>query len=387
MEDTLLKIGVQVSIGKHLTHNLPYITCVMKSEAVWVGYISRHFLDLDQLEMDEVNEGRTEFIASFVKKDNIDITDGCMGYKYDDKLNLMHAGVTKCGVRLVYYKEYDNEEAVSNSIYRYDVNNFNLGVFDGDSDRSSVEAVEEDATATATATSKRRRDDLSDCESTEIEPTESSSFKVDHNSKRDHETIDHHQLQLKHTSQLVYTLIASSVSFYVCMVSLEEIHGGSKEVGCLIRNSYSIHDFVTNLEHIRRCISLMLCCNTAVHLLFICWSAVLQHCWGLPAILIDQNKLIVAIGGVTALAAENLQGITHVIVDEIHERGMNEDFLLIVLKELLPRRPELRLILMSATLNNELFSSYFGGAPMIHIPLIPMCTEIIFCQDLKLLGS
>lgn len=43
------------------------------------------------------------------------------------------------------------------------------------------------------------------------------------------------------------------------------------------------------------------------------------------------------------------------------------DFLLIVLKELLPRRPELRLILMSATLNAELFSSYFGGAPMIHI--------------------
>lgn len=45
------------------------------------------------------------------------------------------------------------------------------------------------------------------------------------------------------------------------------------------------------------------------------------------------------------------------------------DFLLIVLKDLLPRRPELRLILMSATLNAELFSSYFGGAPMIHIPV------------------
>lgn len=40
-----------------------------------------------------------------------------------------------------------------------------------------------------------------------------------------------------------------------------------------------------------------------------------------------------------------------------------------VLKDLLPRQPELRLILMSATLNAELFSSYFGGAPMIHIPV------------------
>ncbi|XVF12264.1 hypothetical protein REPUB_Repub08aG0100600 [Reevesia pubescens] len=68
------------------------------------------------------------------------------------------------------------------------------------------------------------------------------------------------------------------------------------------------------------------------------------------------------------LVDRDLRGVSHVIVDEIHERGMNEDFLLIVLKDLLPRRPELRLILMSATLNAELFSSYFCGAPTIHIP-------------------
>lgn len=68
------------------------------------------------------------------------------------------------------------------------------------------------------------------------------------------------------------------------------------------------------------------------------------------------------------LVDRNLKGVTHVIVDEIHERGMNEDFLLIVIKDVLPHRPELRLILMSATLDAELFSSYFGGAPMVHIP-------------------
>lgn len=62
------------------------------------------------------------------------------------------------------------------------------------------------------------------------------------------------------------------------------------------------------------------------------------------------------------------------------------DFLLIVLKELLPRRPELRLILMSATLNAELFSSYFGGAPMLHIPVIltkylpVLGTSLLFSQ-------
>ena len=45
------------------------------------------------------------------------------------------------------------------------------------------------------------------------------------------------------------------------------------------------------------------------------------------------------------------------------------DFLLIVLKDILPRRPDLRLILMSATLNAELFSKYFDSAPTSHIPV------------------
>jgi len=40
-----------------------------------------------------------------------------------------------------------------------------------------------------------------------------------------------------------------------------------------------------------------------------------------------------------------------------------------VLKDLLPRRRDLRLVLMSATLNAELFSNYFGGAPTFHIPV------------------
>ncbi|CAK9316902.1 unnamed protein product [Citrullus colocynthis] len=82
------------------------------------------------------------------------------------------------------------------------------------------------------------------------------------------------------------------------------------------------------------------------------------------------------------LVDRNLKGITHVIVDEIHERGMNEDFLLIVLKDLLPRRPELRLILMSATLDAELFSSYFGGAQIIHIPGFTHPVQTHFLEDI-----
>lgn len=64
----------------------------------------------------------------------------------------------------------------------------------------------------------------------------------------------------------------------------------------------------------------------------------------------------------------HLQGVSHVFVDEIHERGMNEDFLLIILRDLLKKRSDIRLVLMSATLNARLFSSYFGAAPSVVIP-------------------
>ena len=57
------------------------------------------------------------------------------------------------------------------------------------------------------------------------------------------------------------------------------------------------------------------------------------------------------------------------MVDEIHESGMNEDFLIIILRDLLPRRPDLRLILMSATINADMFSKYFANAPTMHIPV------------------
>ncbi|XP_059668649.1 DExH-box ATP-dependent RNA helicase DExH1 isoform X1 [Cornus florida] len=77
----------------------------------------------------------------------------------------------------------------------------------------------------------------------------------------------------------------------------------------------------------------------------------------------------------------NLTGVSHLLVDEIHERGMNEDFLLIILRDLLPRRPDLRLILMSATINAELFSKYFGNAPTIHIPGLPFPVAELFLED------
>lgn len=57
------------------------------------------------------------------------------------------------------------------------------------------------------------------------------------------------------------------------------------------------------------------------------------------------------------------------IVDEVHERHLHGDFLLGVLRSLSADRPDdLRLILMSATINIKLFSDYFGGAPVLQVP-------------------
>ncbi|KAI5620331.1 putative ATP-dependent RNA helicase DHX34 isoform X1 [Silurus asotus] len=57
-----------------------------------------------------------------------------------------------------------------------------------------------------------------------------------------------------------------------------------------------------------------------------------------------------------------------VIVDEVHERHLHCDFLLGVLHSLLHRRPDLRLVLMSATINIKLFTSYFNNAPVLQVP-------------------
>uniref|UniRef100_A0A6N2NJ71 RNA helicase n=1 Tax=Salix viminalis TaxID=40686 RepID=A0A6N2NJ71_SALVM len=77
----------------------------------------------------------------------------------------------------------------------------------------------------------------------------------------------------------------------------------------------------------------------------------------------------------------DLTGVSHLVVDEIHERGMNEDFLLIILRDLLPRRPDMRLILMSATINADLFSKYFTNAPTIHIPGLTFPVSDFYLED------
>lgn len=77
-----------------------------------------------------------------------------------------------------------------------------------------------------------------------------------------------------------------------------------------------------------------------------------------------------------------LKSISHVIVDEVHERSEESDFLLLLLKEVLAKRPDFKIILMSATLNPHLFSKYFEGAPVIEIPGRTFPVEQLFLEDI-----
>ncbi|CAE7770306.1 unnamed protein product [Symbiodinium sp. CCMP2592] len=84
-----------------------------------------------------------------------------------------------------------------------------------------------------------------------------------------------------------------------------------------------------------------------------------------------RTKILVCTTGVLLRRLENdelLRNVTHVIVDECHERDLDTDFLLIVLRDLLPKRPNLRIVLMSATINAQIFKDYFPGSQSISIP-------------------
>jgi len=76
-----------------------------------------------------------------------------------------------------------------------------------------------------------------------------------------------------------------------------------------------------------------------------------------------------------------IKGVSHIFVDEIHERDINSDFLLIILKRILPFRPSLKVILMSATLNAAMFAGYFSNCPVISIPGRAHPVTALFLED------
>ncbi|KAM8793039.1 ATP-dependent RNA helicase DHX29 [Eudromia elegans] len=76
-----------------------------------------------------------------------------------------------------------------------------------------------------------------------------------------------------------------------------------------------------------------------------------------------------------------LSSVSHVIVDEVHERSVQSDFLLIILREILHKRSDLHLILMSATVDSEKFSSYFSHCPILRISGRSYPVEIFHVED------
>lgn len=77
-----------------------------------------------------------------------------------------------------------------------------------------------------------------------------------------------------------------------------------------------------------------------------------------------------------------LTNVSHVIVDEVHERSVQSDFLLIILKEILQKRSDLYLILMSATVDSEKFSTYFTHCPILRISGRSYPVEVFHLEDI-----
>lgn len=79
---------------------------------------------------------------------------------------------------------------------------------------------------------------------------------------------------------------------------------------------------------------------------------------------------------------DDISSITHIIVDEIHERDRFSDFMLAIIRDMLPLYPNLRLVLMSATIDAERFSQYFGGCPIIRVPGFTYPVKTFYLEDI-----
>ncbi|KAK6065980.1 helicase associated domain-containing protein [Seiridium cupressi] len=96
------------------------------------------------------------------------------------------------------------------------------------------------------------------------------------------------------------------------------------------------------------------------------------------------TRLVYATTGIVMRMLEgsnDLGEITHLVLDEVHERSIESDFLLIVLKKLLARRKDLKVVLMSATVDAEKFSKYMGGAPVLNVPGRTFPVQVRYLED------
>ena len=73
-----------------------------------------------------------------------------------------------------------------------------------------------------------------------------------------------------------------------------------------------------------------------------------------------------------------LSAYSVIMVDEAHERSLNIDFILGLLKQILEHRQDFKVIISSATINAEVFSTYFNGCPVVHIDTQMYPVQIVY---------
>ena len=102
--------------------------------------------------------------------------------------------------------------------------------------------------------------------------------------------------------------------------------------------------------------------------------------------LCNQSRLVFCTTGVL-LRQFQVEGaldcLTTIVIDEVHERNLDGDILLGLLKGILPTKPHLRVVLMSATLETDSFKTYWGSShiPHVHIPGRTFPVTDFFLED------
>ena len=96
-----------------------------------------------------------------------------------------------------------------------------------------------------------------------------------------------------------------------------------------------------------------------------------------------ETRLIFATTGVILrlLERSGMEDVTHLVLDEVHERTIDNDFLLIVLRAIMIRRPTLKVVLMSATVDAQKFAEYFGGIPIVTVPGRTYPVQTAYLED------
>ncbi|OMJ19390.1 ATP-dependent RNA helicase DHX29 [Smittium culicis] len=106
---------------------------------------------------------------------------------------------------------------------------------------------------------------------------------------------------------------------------------------------------------------------------------------GLEPKVSDSNIILFCTTGILIqrLASNpHLEGISVIIIDEVQERTVETDFLLVVLRKMLRQRNDLKVILMSATIDTSTFSKYFDNCPIIKIPGRTFPVDSYYLEDI-----